>query len=256
MDNLFKGRLERWNDDKGFGFICSDQVKEDVFVHVSAFKSISRRPVVGDVIYYQLHVGDDGKTKAINAKIEGVSVGNKQRSSHNKQNNNKRNWLSTPITIVFFVVIGIFLYGNSKQYLYPESNGLIESVSEPNVSTELVTSDSGNGSHDLILKNAFLNRTSNLQAEGDGRVSKILSDDMEGNRHQKFIVTLNSGQTLLIAHNIDLAARINAIQEGDRLSFYGEYEWNPKGGVIHWTHHDPSGNHVAGWLKHNGHIYQ
>jgi len=43
---------------------------------------------------------------------------------------------------------------------------------------------------------------------------------------------------------------------GDSVGFYGEYEWNSKGGVIHWTHLDPSGQHIAGWLKHDGKTYQ
>ena len=38
--------------------------------------------------------------------------------------------------------------------------------------------------------------------------------------------------------------------------FGGEYEWNEKGGIIHWTHHDPAGRHADGWLKHNNRIYQ
>jgi len=83
-----------------------------------------------------------------------------------------------------------------------------------------------------------------------------LDDDLAGSRHQRFIVRLASGQTVLIVHNIDLAPRIAALMKGDRISFYGEYVWNAEGGKVHWTHHDPEGRHVAGWLKHKGRTYQ
>ncbi|HXQ73121.1 MAG TPA: DUF3465 domain-containing protein [Pyrinomonadaceae bacterium] len=84
----------------------------------------------------------------------------------------------------------------------------------------------------------------------------LLPDDQKGSRHQRFIVKLASGQTLLIAHNIDIAPRISGLAVGDSVRFYGEYVWNEKGGTIHWTHHDPRGRHVAGWVVHNGKTYQ
>jgi len=84
----------------------------------------------------------------------------------------------------------------------------------------------------------------------------MLADDLVGSRHQRFVVRLASGQTLLIAHNIDIAPRVAGLQNGDRVGFYGEYVWNEEGGMVHWTHHDPEGRHEAGWLKHNGQIYQ
>ena len=109
---------------------------------------------------------------------------------------------------------------------------------------------------DGTLAVAFENHRSNVQVQGGGSVSKVLSDDNEGSRHQRFIVRLASGQTVLIAHNIDLAGRVSSLKPGDPVEFYGEYEWNERGGVVHWTHRDPQHSHVDGWIKHNGHTYQ
>lgn len=97
---------------------------------------------------------------------------------------------------------------------------------------------------------------SGSQVAGSGIVVRILSDDNDGSRHQRFILELASGQTVLVAHNIDLAPRIAGINRGDTVEFNGEFESNPQGGVIHWTHRDPRGMHVGGWLKHEGRTYQ
>lgn len=109
---------------------------------------------------------------------------------------------------------------------------------------------------DEILARAYENRQSDLQVKGSGTVARVLPDDNKGSRHQRFILRLASGQSLLVAHNIDLAPRISALAEGDRVEFHGEYEWNARGGVIHWTHHDPGGRHPGGWLRHNGRTYE
>ncbi len=106
------------------------------------------------------------------------------------------------------------------------------------------------------LAAAYENRRSDVQVQGSGRVSKVLADDNEGSRHQRFIVQLASGQTVLVAHNIDLASRVASIKTGDPVEFFGEYEWNERGGVIHWTHRDPQDVHEAGWIKHGGRTYQ
>jgi hypothetical protein len=108
---------------------------------------------------------------------------------------------------------------------------------------------------DQVLRRAFEQRTSKLEVEGQGVVQRILSDDNDGSRHQRFILELGSGQTLLVAHNIDVAPRIPDLREGDKVAFRGEYEWNAKGGAIHWTHHDPAGRHWGGWLEHKGKTY-
>lgn len=107
-----------------------------------------------------------------------------------------------------------------------------------------------------VIKNAYDNQHSNLQVKQTGRVVKLLRDDNYGARHQKFVVQLASGQKLLIAHNLDLAPKVDNLKEGDTIGFFGEFEWNNKGGVVHWTHHDPKGRHQAGWLLHNERTYQ
>lgn len=110
--------------------------------------------------------------------------------------------------------------------------------------------------NDRLLSQAYSNQQSNIQVRGSGKVLRLLPDDNKGSRHQKFILQLDSKQTLLVAHNIDLAPRIPNLKVGDRVQFYGEYEWNNKGGVMHWTHRDPRNHHAHGWLKHKGKVYE
>lgn len=105
------------------------------------------------------------------------------------------------------------------------------------------------------IEQAYQAKKSDVQVAGHGVVVKLLKDDSKGSMHQKFLVKINPRQTLLFAHNIDLAPRV-PVQPGDEISFYGEYVYNPKGGIIHWTHHAPRGDHAAGWIMHNGKKYQ
>ncbi|MCP4125603.1 MAG: DUF3465 domain-containing protein [Gammaproteobacteria bacterium] len=141
--------------------------------------------------------------------------------------------------ILLLIVISALVYG------YAKDQGIL-----------IPGLDSSSTDSDITLETAFTNRKSNVQIRGRGKVVKLLPDDREGSKHQKFILKMNGGRTLLVAHNIDLAQRISGIRTGDTVEYYGEYEWNSKGGVIHWTHHDPNSIHPGGWLKHKGKIYQ
>ena len=106
------------------------------------------------------------------------------------------------------------------------------------------------------IEEAFNNHTSDMQILQEGIIISVLPDDTEGDRHQRVIVRLENNQTLLIVHNIDLAPRIPDLQTGKPLRFFGEYEWNDEGGIIHWTHKDPQGKHVDGWLEYAGKRYE
>jgi hypothetical protein len=105
------------------------------------------------------------------------------------------------------------------------------------------------------IEAAHREERSGFMTEASGTVTSLLPDDREGSRHQRFIVRLESGHTLLIAHNIDLAERV-PLRRGDRVRFRGQYEANERGGVVHWTHHDPAGRHDEGWIEHHDQRYQ
>ena len=115
---------------------------------------------------------------------------------------------------------------------------------------------SGGAASDDAAARAFQAHQSGVSVSGSGSVSRVLADDNSGGRHQRFILRLPSGQTLLVTHNIDIAPRLPSLGAGDAVAFKGTYEWNSQGGVVHWTHHDPSGQHPAGWLKYKGVTYQ
>jgi len=90
---------------------------------------------------------------------------------------------------------------------------------------------------------------------GQGSVIKILRDDTKGSQHQKFLFKLAPDITLLVAHNIDLAPRA-PVKVGDTVTIKGRYEWNHRGGVLHWTHHDPKGRQAGGWIYAGGKYYK
>jgi len=89
-----------------------------------------------------------------------------------------------------------------------------------------------------------------------GIVKILLSDDLKGSRHQRFIVKIAHNKSILIIHNIDISNKISDLKKGDKIEFQGEYQWNSRGGIVHWTHKDLHGVHKNGWIKHNNKTYQ
>ncbi len=67
-----RGKITQWKDDKGFGFIASEDSNETLFFHISAVKTQGRRPQVGDVVLYDSLRDSQGRLKAKDVLIEGV----------------------------------------------------------------------------------------------------------------------------------------------------------------------------------------
>ncbi len=99
-------------------------------------------------------------------------------------------------------------------------------------------------------------RDSGTWQEVSGQVVRLLpDDDDDAGHHQRMILSVRGGQTMLVAHNIDLADRV-PVSLGDRVSLRGLYEWNDLGGLIHWTHHDPMGSEDGGHIEHRDRQYR
>jgi Protein of unknown function (DUF3465) len=150
--------------------------------------------------------------------------------------------------LLFAAIAAVFYFLNRGPAPPVPDAGLQAS---PPAATEIAPA----GDDDPVVA-AYAEQRSDVQVRGAGRVARILGDDSLGDRHQRFILELPSGHTVLIAHNIDLALRVEPLSVGDAVEFHGIYEWNDKGGVVHWTHHDPQGQHEPGWLKHHGRTYE
>ncbi|MFK7898140.1 MAG: DUF3465 domain-containing protein [Myxococcota bacterium] len=101
------------------------------------------------------------------------------------------------------------------------------------------------------IAQAVARKESGFMVTVDAQVKKTLPDDNKGSRHQRFLIELSSGHTLLVAHNIDLAKSV-PLSRGDAVRVRGQFEWNEKGGVLHWTHHDPGKRREGGWIEFEG----
>jgi cold shock CspA family protein len=251
----YQGKIVSWNEEHGFGFIKWNGADDKLFVHISAFYEQRQRPSEGDIVTYEVGKDANGRSQAKNvAFVIPVKRNVSPRSGHVFSLGR-----FVPIGLVlFFVIAGYLKYVPQGYFRQAESGSIAHNVSHgrststESIGTPASISEHGGKESDAAISSAFANRQSNVQVSGSGIVAKLLPDDTDGSRHQRFILRLASGQTLLVAHNIDLAPRINSLREGDEVGFYGQYEWNEKGGVVHWTHRDPGGSHVDGWLQYQG----
>ena len=106
---MHKGQLKSWKDDKGFGFIQSSELKQDTFIHISTLKAMSRKPKVGDFIYFDVEKQANGKTKAVNCRIEGVAAKAIQRHKPRIHKNTSAP-KSKAILVIAVIAIGAFGY--------------------------------------------------------------------------------------------------------------------------------------------------
>jgi cold shock CspA family protein len=128
-----KGQLKWWHDDKGFGFITSSTLEHDTFIHISALKHMSRKPKVGDTIYFEVATQPDGKTKAVNCRVECILAQTTPQKKPLKISkiSRKNSPLAKLITLAIIFSISFSVYKSGFLYNQPTpeiSNANIESI--------------------------------------------------------------------------------------------------------------------------------
>ncbi|KAA9129650.1 DUF1294 domain-containing protein [Marinihelvus fidelis] len=68
-----QGRIIKWNDDRGFGFIEPESAGQQVFFHISDFAR-GRRPMVGESVRYRVSKASDGKVRATGVRRTGATA--------------------------------------------------------------------------------------------------------------------------------------------------------------------------------------
>jgi len=160
---MHKGQLKNWKDDKGFGFIQSSELKQDTFIHISTLKAMSRKPKVGDFIYFDVEKQANGKSKAINCRIEGVAA--KAIQIHRPRvHKNSSAPKSKVILAIAVIAIGAFGY---QRLGLSTAHTPVYAPAQHNPNT---TTPSGS-----LLNRAFSETNSNFSCDGRLHCSQMTS---------------------------------------------------------------------------------
>lgn len=160
---MHKGQLKSWKDDKGFGFIQTSELKQDTFIHISTLKAMSRKPKVGDFIYFDVEKQANGKSRAVNCRIEGVAAKAIQRHRPRVHKNTSAP-KSKVVLILAVIAIGAFGYQRLGLSTAPTP------AYAPAQHTPNTTTPSGS-----LLNRAFTDTNANFSCDGRQHCSQMTS---------------------------------------------------------------------------------
>ncbi len=63
-----QGKLCKWNDDRGFGFIAPTHGEQEIFVHISSFPKDNQRPQINEPLSFEIEIDQQGKKRASNVQ--------------------------------------------------------------------------------------------------------------------------------------------------------------------------------------------
>jgi hypothetical protein len=105
---------------------------------------------------------------------------------------------------------------------------------------------------------SFSSQASKQEVLAEGRIAYVLgTSNGPSGEHEGFLLKLSGDCDLLVRveTNVDITGPV-PLRAGETVTVKGEYEFEPTGGVVHWTHHDPAGRHIGGYVLAAGKLYQ
>jgi len=95
-----RGKITKWKDDRGFGFITPLRGGEQVFVHITAFSNHSRRPIGNEFVTYEIGSDVQGRIQAEHVEFLGDSSTTRLEG-----------WtIALTIALLFFMFVGISVF--------------------------------------------------------------------------------------------------------------------------------------------------
>lgn len=120
MKPRIEGTLKSWNEDKGFGFISPLNGGQDIFVHISNYPRRGGKPVVGELLSFEVTLNADQKKKAVNVQRPGQT--HEKAASPRRPHSSGRRGGSFLGSVVSLALIGLLIFFG-YQALMPRFKG-------------------------------------------------------------------------------------------------------------------------------------
>lgn len=117
------GKLAKWNDDRGFGFIEPAVGTEEIFVHISAFPRDGIRPCIGEMISFEIDLSGDGKKRAVRVMRPG-SRGTTHRTRRPQSTATRQSPLTATVGLLLLAAIGWYGYARLTAHHATDSTPL------------------------------------------------------------------------------------------------------------------------------------
>lgn len=111
----------------------------------------------------------------------------------------------------------------------------------------------GGADPNAAVYDAWRAQRSNVEVTARGSVARLLGIARgPSGLHEGFLLHLSGaaghGLTVRVEDNVDITGEI-PLSAGDQAEVRGEYIYDSRGGLIHYTHHDPRGRHPTGYVR-------